>query len=66
MLVRGSSLSCAYRCLEKGKPNPVLLPHVVQDELLAVCESCNNINLKGSEFGILLKTIQEVRGVGGG
>ncbi|GAB4822774.1 hypothetical protein N2152v2_009820 [Parachlorella kessleri] len=47
------------RCLELGKPNPVLLPHVVQDELLSVCESCNNINLKSSEFGILLKTIQE-------
>ena len=39
---------------------------MVQDELLSVCECCNNPALRTSEFGVLLKTIQEVGGVGGG
>ncbi len=31
------------RCLLRGKGNkPVLLPHIIRDELYAVCEECNN------------------------
>ena len=50
------------RCIERGKPNPVLLPHMVHDEMAGVCDSCNNAALKSSEFGILIKSIQEVGG----
>jgi sucrose synthase len=38
---------------------PILLPHVILDELAAVCEECNNPALKNSELAMMLKTVQE-------
>lgn len=48
------------RCLAKGKgEKPILLPHVILDELAAVCEECNNPALKTSELALMLRTVQE-------
>ena len=48
------------RCLEKGKGDkPILLPHIIQDELCKVCDECNNPALRNSELAMLLKTVQE-------
>lgn len=34
---------CSPRCLLRGKANkPILLPHIIRDELYAVCEECNS------------------------
>eukprot|EP00887_Chlorella_sp_A99_P005770 scaffold1.g5770.t1 len=48
------------RCIEKTAGNkPILLPHIVQDELCKVCDECNNSALKSSDFATLMKSIQE-------
>jgi sucrose synthase len=48
------------RCLLRGKGNkPILLPHIIRDELYAVCEECNSPQLKNSELAMMLKTVQE-------
>jgi hypothetical protein len=50
----------ACRCIEQGKPKPILLPHIVQDELHNVCLECGNPALKHSDFGALMHSIHEV------
>jgi hypothetical protein len=46
--------------MAKGKASkPILLPHVLLDELHAVCEECNNPGLKNSELAAMLRTVQE-------
>ena len=46
--------------MAKGKGDkPILLPHIILDELCAVCEECNNPALKNSELALMLKTVQE-------
>lgn len=53
------------RCLARGKGDkPILLPHVIQDELCAVCDECNNPALRNSELAMMLKTVQARRGGG--
>lgn len=48
------------KCLARGKGDkPILLPHVIQDELCAVCDECNNPALRNSELAMMLKTVQE-------
>lgn len=51
------------RCIDKGAlDKPILLPHKFHDELERVCEETQNHSLRKSEFGILMKSLQEVRG----
>ncbi|KAI3433440.1 hypothetical protein D9Q98_003254 [Chlorella vulgaris] len=48
------------RCLAKGSGDkPILLPHIIQDELCAVCEECCNPALRSGELSAMLKTVQE-------
>ena len=55
------------RCIEKGAVDkPILLPHKFHDELERVCSETQNHSLRHSEFGVLMKSLQEVRGVGVG
>ncbi|KAL4859385.1 Sucrose synthase 3 [Chlorella vulgaris] len=47
-------------CLAKGSGDkPILLPHIIQDELCAVCEECCNPALRSGELSAMLKTVQE-------
>ncbi|PSC73946.1 sucrose synthase [Micractinium conductrix] len=48
------------RCMAKSKADkPILLPHIIMDELCAVCDECNNPMLKSGEIAAILKTVQE-------
>ncbi|KAL6768924.1 hypothetical protein ACKKBF_B16775 [Auxenochlorella protothecoides x Auxenochlorella symbiontica] len=48
------------RCIDKGAlDKPILLPHKFHDELERVCEETQNHSLRKSEFGILMKSLQE-------
>ena len=42
-----------------GTTKPVLLPHILQDELKSVCAQMNNQTLHDSDFGCIMKTVQE-------
>lgn len=44
---------------EEGQQTPILLPHVVIDEMRSIAEECNNPTLCSSEIGCLLKCIVE-------
>lgn len=53
------------RCIEKGAVDkPILLPHKFHDELERVCSETQNHSLRHSEFGVLMKSLQEVRELG--
>ncbi|KAL4421973.1 hypothetical protein ABPG77_010996 [Micractinium sp. CCAP 211/92] len=48
------------KCLARGKGDkPILLPHIIHDELCAVCEETNNPSLRNSELAMMLRTVQE-------
>lgn len=54
------TLTPSCRCMAKAKASkPILLPHVLLDELCAVCDECNNPGLKHGELAAMLKTVQE-------
>lgn len=47
--------------MEKAIPEkPILLPHKFHDELERVCQETQNHTLRHSEFGLLMKSLQEV------
>lgn len=49
------------RVMEKAVPEkPILLPHKFHDELERVCRETQNHTLRHSEFGLLMKSLQEV------
>jgi hypothetical protein len=49
------------RCILKGcaAEKPILLPHVMVDELHGICDEVGNPALKSSELACLLKSVQE-------